>query len=47
MNSNRNEFVRLIGCLRIHIKHLQLGLRKNDLTAIETESQQIQESREN
>jgi hypothetical protein len=43
MNSNRNEFVRLIGCLRIHIKHLQLGLRKNDLTAMEAESLQIQE----
>jgi Holliday junction resolvasome RuvABC ATP-dependent DNA helicase subunit len=43
MNSNRNEFVRLIGCLRIHIRHLQNGLRKNDLSSIETESQQIQE----
>ena len=43
MNSNKNEFVRLIGCLRIHIRHLQTGLRKNDLTAMETESQQIQE----
>lgn len=43
MNSNRNEFIRLIGCLRIHIRHLQQGLRKNDMNSIETESQQIQE----
>lgn len=43
MNSNRNEFVRLIGCLRIHIGHLQQGLRKNDLNSIESESTQIQE----
>ena len=43
MSSNRNEFVRLIGCLRIHIGHLQQGLRKNDLQSMETESQQIQE----
>lgn len=43
MSSNRNEFVRLIGCLRIHIGHLQQALRKNDLNSMEAESQQIQE----
>jgi len=43
MDSDRNEFVRLVGCLRIHIRHLQQGLKKNDLTAIENESQEVQQ----
>lgn len=43
MESNRSEFVRQLGCLRIHIQRLEQSLRRNELSGIEEQSQAVQE----
>ncbi|MCC6477539.1 hypothetical protein IT157_10840 [bacterium] len=42
MSHECNEFTRQLGCLRIHIQHLEQRLRKNDLTGIELEAGEVE-----
>lgn len=42
MKSQRGEFVRKMGCLRIELQHLNVALRTNKLTEIENCSRAIQ-----
>jgi hypothetical protein len=43
MKSMRGEFVRKLGCLRLHLQHLNESLRTNDFSGIETQSKDIQD----
>jgi len=43
MKSNRGEFVRKLGCLRLEVQHLNQSLRTNDFTGIEDRSREIQD----
>ncbi|MCL4304974.1 hypothetical protein KJZ99_03615 [bacterium] len=42
MSPEAHEFVRDLGCLKIHIQHLETRLRKNDLSGIETEAGEVE-----
>jgi hypothetical protein len=43
MKSLRGEFIRKLGCLRLHLQHLDESLRTNDFSGIETQSKDIQD----
>ena len=42
MSPEAHEFVRELGCLKIHIQHLEQRLRRNELTGIEGESTEVE-----
>ena len=43
MHSQRGEFVRKLGCLRLEVQHLNDSLRLNDLSGMEDRSRSIQD----
>ena len=42
MSPEAHEFVRDLGCLKIHIQRLELRLRKSDLSGMENESSEVE-----